>query len=168
MRFQTCNNSKICPKWWPKNASCNAGELYFFTNNNKKGHLIRPSHYAKVLQDYLHRLCEWMEKWQMQFTTSKCGILNAGEKKKHFNKCTLNNTIGIGRLNCERDLGVLLRSDLWSRKQCITARNQAYGISSLSTISMSMHSRSAEVILKLYLALVRSHLDYAAQFLHIP
>ena len=53
-------------------------------------------------------------------------------------------------------------SDLRPRKQCIEARNQANGV--LGPIARNIKSRSAEVILELYLALVRPHLDYAVQF----
>ena len=59
-------------------------------------------------------------------------------------------------------MGVQVSSDLRPRKQCIEARNQADRL--LGFITKSIKSRSAEVILKLYLALIRPHLDYAVQF----
>ena len=59
-------------------------------------------------------------------------------------------------------MGVQITSDLRPRKQCIEARNRANRL--LGFITRSIKSRSAEFILKLYLALVRSHLDYAVQF----
>ena len=68
----------------------------------------------------------------------------------------------LNRSECERDLGVQVSSDLRPRKQCIEARNRANRL--LGFITRSIKSRSAEVILKLYLALVRPHLDYAVQF----
>ena len=52
--------------------------------------------------------------------------------------------------------------DLYPRKQCIETRNQANWV--LGFIARSVKSRSGEVILKLYLALVRPHLHYAMQF----
>ena len=48
------------------------------------------------------------------------------------------------------------------RKQCIEARNRANKV--LGFIVRSIKSISAEVIFKLYLALVKSYLDYAVQF----
>ena len=60
---------------------------------------------------------------------------------------------------CERDLGVQVSSDLRPRKQCIKARNRANKL--LGFIARSIKSRSTEVILKLSLALVRPHFDYA-------
>ena len=72
------------------------------------------------------------------------------------------NRVMLNRSECERDLGVQVSSDLRPRKQCIEARNQANRL--LGFITRSIKSRSAEVILKLYLALVRPQLDYAVQF----
>lgn len=51
---------------------------------------------------------------------------------------------------------------LHPRAQCIQAKNCANRV--LDFISRIVSNRSAEVILKLYLALVRSHLNYAVQF----
>ena len=59
-------------------------------------------------------------------------------------------------------MGVQVSSDLGPRKQCIEARNQDNRL--LGFIAISVISRSAEVILKLYLALIRPHLDYTVQF----
>ena len=61
-----------------------------------------------------------------------------------------------------RYLGVQVSSDLHPRKQCIEARSR--GNSVVGFIARNVKSRSAEVILKLYLALVRPYLDYAVQF----
>ena len=59
-------------------------------------------------------------------------------------------------------MGVWVSSDLRPRKQCLETRNRANMV--LGFIARSIKSRSGEVILNLYLALVRSHLDYAIQF----
>ena len=68
----------------------------------------------------------------------------------------------MSKLNVERDLGVLISQDLRPREQCISARNKANRI--LGFISRTVTNRTPEVILRLYLALVRTHLDYAVQF----
>ena len=58
------------------------------------------------------------------------------------------------------DTGV--KSDLRPREQCIIARNRKNKI--LGFISRCVTNRSSEVLLRLYLALVRPHLDYVVQF----
>ena len=55
-----------------------------------------------------------------------------------------------------------MSQDLRPREQCISGRNRANRILGFTTKSVS--NRSADVMLKLYLALVRPHLDDGVQF----
>ncbi|ORD92985.1 hypothetical protein ECANGB1_2036 [Enterospora canceri] len=96
----------------------------------------------------------------MDFNIDKCKVMNIGRENPQ-NRYNINRVM-LNRSECERDLGVQVSSDLRPRKQCIEARNRANRL--LGFITRSIKSRSAEVILKLYLALVRPHLDYAVQF----
>ena len=96
----------------------------------------------------------------MKFNVDKCSILRTG-------KLVGNSTYRLGNgdicdSNSEKDLGVIVSSDLKPRNQCIAARNKANRV--LGFISRSVSNRTADVILKLYLALVRPHMDYAVQF----
>ena len=131
-----------------------------FADDTKIGRQICSQRDNDIVQRELDILQEWANKWQMEFNTNKCSILHIGRHNTEKGY-TLNGTL-LRKLNSERDLGVIISQDLRPREQCISARNKANRI--LGFISRTVTNRTSEVILRLYLALVRPHLDYAVQF----
>ncbi|KAK8741933.1 hypothetical protein OTU49_002018 [Cherax quadricarinatus] len=131
-----------------------------FADDTKIGRRIHSDEDIRALQEDLNRLMQWSEKWQMQFNIDKCKVLNVGQDNNHATY-KLNN-VDLNITDCEKDLGVLVSSNLKPRQQCISVRNKANRI--LGFISRSINNRSPQVVLQLYTSLVRPHLDYAAQF----
>lgn len=61
----------------------------------------------------------------------------------------------------EKDLGIPMHENLDMIKQCVLAVQDDNHI--LGCVTNSVASRSSEVILLLYSALLRTHLDYSVQ-----
>jgi len=109
-----------------------------------------------VIQQDLHSLVEWSDKWQMTFNTEKCKVMHLGKQNKRFDYYMNNQKLGV--VNEEKDLGVLITDDLKPSSQC----RQAYGKASrvLGMISRTISYKTPTVLLKLYKTLVRPHLEY--------
>ncbi|KAK4810958.1 hypothetical protein QYF61_013366 [Mycteria americana] len=108
-----------------------------------------------AIQRDLDRLEEWAHVTLMKFNKAKCKGLHLGQGNPHY-QYRLGDK-GIENSPAEKDLGILLDVS----QQCVLAAQKANRI--LGCIKRSMASRSREVILPPYSALVRPHLEYCIQ-----
>ena len=95
----------------------------------------------------------------MRFSKSKCRVLDLGCS----NPCCQHKLgdVRIVRSSAEKHLGVLVEGQLERSQQCALVAQKAN--CNLGCIKRSVASRLREVILPLYSALVRPHLEYCVQ-----
>jgi len=96
----------------------------------------------------------------MRFNKGKCRVLHLRR-----NNPVHQYRLGVDLLessSAKRDLDVLVDDRLTMSQQCALAAKNANGI--LGCIKKSVASRSRDVLLPLYTALVRPHLQYSVQF----
>ena len=111
------------------------------------------------LQNDLDRLVKWSEKWQMVFNFGKCKCLHTGHGNLNVNY-KIGDTV-LGTTVKEKDLGVTISADMKVSEQCGIAASKGNQI--LRLIRRNITYKGKKLIIPLYKAIVRPHLEYCIQ-----
>ena len=131
-----------------------------FADDTKWSGEVDASEQRVTLQEDLDRLEEWANKNLMKFNKDKCKVSHLGKHNPGV-RHRLGST-QLGSSSVERDLGVLVDKQLSMSEQRAAAAKEANRM--LGCINKGITSRDKEVIIPLYIALVRPHLEYCVQF----
>ena len=131
--------------------------LLKFADDTKLAHRIRGEEDRRVLQQCLDALMDWAEKWGMAFNTAKCKVMHIGRNNPRYQYVMGGHTLEATEV--ERDIGVLVSSDLKPSEQCAKAASTANAV--LGQISRAFHYRDRWTFVRLYKLYVRPHLEFA-------
>ena len=139
------------------NCTKNISIMLKFADDTKLGNVATDQADVERLQKTIDELLVWADTWCMSFNTAKCKVLHLGRNnEKHVYNM---NGIDLQAVETERDIGVLMSSNLKPSLQCTQAANRASAI--LTQISRAFMYRDRRTFLNLYKQFVRCHLEFA-------
>ena len=132
--------------------------LLKFADDTKIFRPIKTADDQQTLQEDLDKLCQWAQKWQMKFNTSKCKVIHFGRNNQHLPYQM--DGIELQQSENERDLGVIVQQNLDVGQHIGAVTGKANQI--LGMIARSYDDKRRKNIIQLYKTLVRPILEYAS------
>ena len=135
-------------------------DTLIFADDTKIMRCITSMEDSIKLQDDVHELERWSDRWLLQFNTDKCHILSVGkiENIKHTHNYELFGN-QLDHVFDEVDLGVTIDYELRFEEHICKKVNKANSISGL--IRRSFAHLDGYLFNRLYTTFVRPHLEYA-------
>ena len=110
----------------------------------------------KLFQSVLDRIEKWSSDWLMLLQAKKCKVVHIERNNPKYEYII--NGEKLEEVNVEKDLGIMISSDMKVSSQCIAAYNKANRM--LGLLKRTISLKSADILVKLYKTLVRPHVEY--------
>ena len=113
-----------------------------FADDTKLGKIVMKVEDGEVLQDCLNMLVDWADKRGMNYNTSKCKDMHVGTSNLNIQY----NMSGhmLGTTETERDIGVVVSSNMKPARQCQKAAQTAGSV--LGQISRAFYYRDRKAL----------------------
>ena len=135
------------------------GKILKFADDTKLFRKVKEIGDKQNLQDDIDKLVKWSDKWQMLFNFGKCKCLHTGSKNTGMNY-EMGGTI-LSKTVKEKDLGVTMNANMKVSEQCRIAASKGNQV--LGMIRRNITYKEKSLIIPLYKAIVRPHLEYCIQ-----
>jgi hypothetical protein len=129
-----------------------------FADDTKGAKVIRGAEDRDKMQEALNCLCDWADSWGMAFNYSKCKVMHVGRKNPKYDYFMRGTKVST--TDEERDVGVLISSNLKPSAQCTKAAGMAMSV--LNQLRRNFHYRDRHTFLRLYKQYVRPHLEFSS------
>ena len=117
-----------------------------------------PAFYHSLLQSDVDKIWKWARDWQLTFALNKCRVVHFGRNNPNLPYFLETEQIQISP--GVRDLGIFINHDLRWTQHVSKIVKRAEGV--LASLNRAFVSRSPDVYIKLFTALVRPHLEFAS------
>ena len=135
------------------------GKIMKFADDTKLFRKVKEIGDKRNLQNDIDKLVKWSEKWQMLFNFGKCKCLHTWPGNTGMNY-EMGGTI-LSKTVKENDLGVTLNATMNVSEQCRIAASKGNQV--LGMIRRNITYKEKSLIIPLYKAIVRPHLEYCIQ-----
>ena len=129
-----------------------------FADDTKAYKAVRNIEEHDNLQNDVNSAFNWSQKWQMQYNTDKCHSLPMGYNNMLY-PYQIDGTI-MDSVREEKDLGVIIDSKLNFHRHIMETVKKANN--TLGCIRRTIKFKDRDIMLPLYIAHVRSRLEYAS------
>ena len=138
--------------------------LALFADDAKCFRTIRSASDCVLFQGDIDNLVEWSDVWKMAFNMDKCSLCTITRKRNPIIYDYNMRGKALKRVEAQRDIGVLITCDARFNEHTYAQVNKANTILGFNRRTLSSRSfQFLPTFRSLYVALVRSHLEYASE-----